>query len=966
MKKLQQSEDVPKVTTSNVNNLPSTSYKKVNNFITEHENMCDEDFVPSADASVSWVSTASQTSTLPYQPLDENLNISLDVSQRASNLVDKLMKIVDDEVERDCGKDIDALACVLLDKTGKTFNLNTSSSIEVESITSVHCQTRSVINNWTENGSHSGILTPSSNFTRPSGSSLTCDVDEAWLQKLDSINESSQNTPDLSMVNSSKNAKTVKNVGKTTTLQIPRASMSVTVTNPLKEVHVTDMLLKSSKPKHVTQEGSAPNVEFCAQKNVATEDSILECLPTNQSYSENKSCCNFSDNKRIAPIPEQPCYCPRKPGMHQGGKHKKCCLTNHLGPSQPSGKGKSCSEGGLGATQVFYKEHDSSATDLLATQILINNNTNSKLENNASSCKPFNSGEEDPGLEGEHIKASLGDMPDFAGHPLAVKDLNTKQSDMYGASNNTMSCVETKPPVQAELGGNKHDDCDTCVENEALSEMQQHIKKSEKNHEAGTTISEELNDNEVADTEKNKQFTTNKSSMIDLNTSQSQMNPKSGSGMHPKVKSKKGVLEPLPALSSYPSLGPGPAAVPNTGHKYVGAHISAAGGIHNVFSNARAINAKSFAMFMRSQRQWAAKPFLEEHVSLFKELGKDFPKHLILPHGSYLMNVGSSKPDLLEKSRALLVEELDRCLQLGIPHFNFHPGSCVGGSSREACCRTIAESINIAHAKVPQVIVVLENMCKQGNTIGGDFLELRHIIEHVKDRTRIGICIDTCHAHNAGYDLATEEGFNSLIEDFKKIIGFQFLRGLHINDSKNEAGAHVDRHECIGKGHIGTAGMRRVMNCELFNDLPLILETPYTDDEGYAKEIKMLECMIHEMKQEEPTNGDLIQTQDAVSCTSKNNPKQKRGVVSKKRVASDENKIELDPKSDVNKDKVTKNRRGTKRTRSASKDDVRKEIVCNEKGSEPDKKDEKETTPKRLRQSRGFTGVEKPRRSKRN
>ncbi|XP_018014258.1 probable endonuclease 4 isoform X2 [Hyalella azteca] len=308
---------------------------------------------------------------------------------------------------------------------------------------------------------------------------------------------------------------------------------------------------------------------------------------------------------------------------------------------------------------------------------------------------------------------------------------------------------------------------------------------------------------------------------------------------------EKDTFMALPALATYPSLGPGPSAVPKTGRKYVGAHISAAGGIHNVFNNARAINAKSFAMFMRSQRQWIAKPFTDDHVVRYKEQSKSFASHLILPHGSYLMNVGSSKPDLLQKSRDLLVEELGRCHQLGIPHFNFHPGSCVGGSSRADCCRTIAESINIAHSKVPDVIVVLENMCKQGNTIGGDFHELRLIIELVDDRTRVGVCLDTCHAHNAGYDLSTEDGFNSMISDFEKIIGFQFLRGLHINDSKNEAGAHVDRHECIGKGHIGIEGMKRIMNCDLFNDLPLVLETPYTDDAGYAKEILMLEGLIN-------------------------------------------------------------------------------------------------------------------------
>jgi len=298
--------------------------------------------------------------------------------------------------------------------------------------------------------------------------------------------------------------------------------------------------------------------------------------------------------------------------------------------------------------------------------------------------------------------------------------------------------------------------------------------------------------------------------------------------------------------SSYPSLGPGPAPVPATGKYYVGAHISAAGGIFNVFENADNISAKSFAMFNRNQRQWNAKPFDDTHIQKYKELAKGRAPHLVLPHGSYLMNVGSCKPDLLQKSRDLLLDEMRRCNALGIPHFNFHPGSCVGGVSREECCRTIAASINQAHRAVPTVILVLENMCRQGNTIGGDFHELRLIISLVEDKSRVGVCIDTCHAHNAGYDLGSEEGFNKLIEEFEKIIGFQFLRGLHINDSKNEAGAHVDRHEQIGKGHIGIEGMRRVMNCPRFTDLPLILETPFVDDAGYAREIRLLEGLVED------------------------------------------------------------------------------------------------------------------------
>ncbi|XP_050700726.1 probable endonuclease 4 isoform X3 [Eriocheir sinensis] len=312
----------------------------------------------------------------------------------------------------------------------------------------------------------------------------------------------------------------------------------------------------------------------------------------------------------------------------------------------------------------------------------------------------------------------------------------------------------------------------------------------------------------------------------------------------PRKKNKKGEDTPVPRPIKYESLGDGPPPVPSTGRKYMGSHVSAAGGIWNAFENAEECSSKSFAIFLRNQRQWNAKPLDEETVEKWKEIGKDFPPHLILPHGSYLMNLGSPVPETLEKSRAMLVDELQRCQRLGIPHYNFHPGSTTGKISREECCKLIAESINLAHSQTKGVICVLENMSCQGFTIGGDLHELRLIIEHVKDKSRVGVCLDTCHSHAAGYDLSTEEGFEELLEDFEKIIGWQFLRGLHINDSKGEVGDHLDRHENIGKGSIGVEGFFRVMNCEHFNDLPLILETPWTSNAGYANEVKALTSLI--------------------------------------------------------------------------------------------------------------------------
>ncbi|KAK3876585.1 hypothetical protein Pcinc_018648 [Petrolisthes cinctipes] len=311
-----------------------------------------------------------------------------------------------------------------------------------------------------------------------------------------------------------------------------------------------------------------------------------------------------------------------------------------------------------------------------------------------------------------------------------------------------------------------------------------------------------------------------------------------------KNKKKNGEDEPIPRPVKYESLGDGPPPVPSTGQKYMGCHVSGAGGVWNAFANAEECSAKSFALFLRSQRQWVAKPLEDETVNKWKEVSKECAPHLVLPHGSYLMNLGSSSEETLIKSRNLLVEEMKRCQRLGIPHFNFHPGSTLGKRSRVECCKLIADGINLAHRQTEGVICVLENMCCQGFTVGGDFHELRSIIEHVEDRSRIGVCLDTCHAHAAGYDLSTEKGFQELLDDFEKIIGWQFLRGLHINDSKGKTGDHLDRHENIGKGTIGIEGFRRVMNCEYFNDIPLILETPWTSNEGYGKEIKVLESLI--------------------------------------------------------------------------------------------------------------------------
>ncbi|XP_076459277.1 putative endonuclease 4 [Babylonia areolata] len=277
--------------------------------------------------------------------------------------------------------------------------------------------------------------------------------------------------------------------------------------------------------------------------------------------------------------------------------------------------------------------------------------------------------------------------------------------------------------------------------------------------------------------------------------------------------------------------------------KLVGAHCSIAGGLHKAVEEAVAMGGQAFGLFLRSQRSWASKPLDPKAADKFKASCKEhgFPPNSILPHGSYLMNCGSPNPETLKKSRESLLEELQRCEALGLTLYNFHPGSTCGEISVEQCLDSIADAINWAHQHTKFVITVVENMSCQGNTVGGRFEELKGIIDRVKDKSRIGICLDTCHAFAAGYDLSSKQGFEKFMSDFDTIVGFQYLKAMHLNDSKGGVGCHLDRHENIGKGKIGLGGFRRVMAEPRFDGIPMILETPLGD---YAAEIKALNGLV--------------------------------------------------------------------------------------------------------------------------
>lgn len=274
--------------------------------------------------------------------------------------------------------------------------------------------------------------------------------------------------------------------------------------------------------------------------------------------------------------------------------------------------------------------------------------------------------------------------------------------------------------------------------------------------------------------------------------------------------------------------------------KYIGAHVSASGGVYKAVANAVAIGANAFALFTKNQMRWTDTPLAEKDIEKFKEECNKhgFSPYQILPHDSYLINLGSPKADGLQKSREAFLDEMNRCEQLGLVYLNFHPGSTLKEVSVDECLKTIAESINIALDKTNGVTAVIENTAGQGSNLGYEFEHLAAIIDKVEDKSRVGVCIDTAHSFAAGYDISTEDGFKDVFERFNEVVGFNYLKGMHINDSKKGLGSHVDRHESIGKGVIGITPFKMIMQDDRFNGIPLVLETP--DTAIWAEEIAML------------------------------------------------------------------------------------------------------------------------------
>ena len=272
--------------------------------------------------------------------------------------------------------------------------------------------------------------------------------------------------------------------------------------------------------------------------------------------------------------------------------------------------------------------------------------------------------------------------------------------------------------------------------------------------------------------------------------------------------------------------------------KYIGAHVSAAGGVENAPIRAYEIGATAFALFTKNQRQWVAKPLTQKSIEAFKNNCEkyDYGVNQILPHDSYLINLGHPDLDKRQKSLDAFIDELQRCEQLGINRLNFHPGSHLREISEEQCMDYIAESINFALDQTQGVIAVLENTAGQGSNLGYKHEQLAYIIDKVEDKSRIGVCIDTCHAYTAGYDLKND--YQGVMADFENVVGFEYLKGMHINDSKSKLGQKLDRHHSLGQGEIGWDMFKQLMQDKRIDNIPMTLET--IDPSIWADEIKQL------------------------------------------------------------------------------------------------------------------------------
>ncbi|KAK3341531.1 xylose isomerase-like protein [Lasiosphaeria hispida] len=338
----------------------------------------------------------------------------------------------------------------------------------------------------------------------------------------------------------------------------------------------------------------------------------------------------------------------------------------------------------------------------------------------------------------------------------------------------------------------------------------------------------------------------------------------------PAAKKRKTAVKKEPADDGMPlAARTAVASLPRA--MYIGAHVSGAGGVQNSITNAAQIGANAFAVFLKSQRKWTSPPLAADAKSQFLALSKQHSydaARFVLPHGSYLVNLAQADKTKADQAYGNFIDDLQRCEALGIGLYNFHPGSTGGGTMAAACGR-IAAQLNRSHKATKSVVTLIENMCGSGNIVGSRFEELRDIIAAVDDKSRVGVCIDTCHAFAAGYDLRSPGAFAATMAEFDAVVGMQYLRAFHLNDSKAPLGSHRDLHANIGTGFLGLRAFHNIMNHEPFQNLPMVLETPI-DEKGpdgksvenkqiWADEIKLLEGLIGQDAETEEFQGQQVE-----------------------------------------------------------------------------------------------------------
>lgn len=279
--------------------------------------------------------------------------------------------------------------------------------------------------------------------------------------------------------------------------------------------------------------------------------------------------------------------------------------------------------------------------------------------------------------------------------------------------------------------------------------------------------------------------------------------------------------------------------------KYIGAHVSSEQGVSHAPLNAHLIGAKSFALFTRNPSRWTSKAIPAAEAEAFREncAAYGYTPDVILPHDSFLINLGSPDADKLEKSRKAFLDEMRRCEQLGLTMLNFHPGSHLRELETDACLDLIAESVNIILDKTSGVKAVIENTAGQGSNLGCTFEQIAHIIDRIEDKDRVGVCIDTCHAYTSGYDMVSQEAYDKTWRDFDSVIGMKYLCGMHLNDTMKNLGSKIDRHASLFTGNLKEEFWRRLMNDPRMDGIPLILETP--NEEIWSEEIRQLYAMIN-------------------------------------------------------------------------------------------------------------------------